>query len=83
MMLMVAQTPGRILFSPVEGLVGLLPVLGVTLQTPVDDVNGGAKPRPDTVLLVCPVNGRKSYIKICFIGRGQGCSRYRLEGDNL
>jgi hypothetical protein len=33
------QTPGRILFSPVEGLVGLLPVLGVALQTPVDDVD--------------------------------------------
>jgi hypothetical protein len=45
MMLMVAPNPIRILFSPVEGLVGLLPVLGVALQAPLDDVDGGAKPR--------------------------------------
>jgi hypothetical protein len=43
-MLMVVQTPGRILFSPVEGLVGLLPVLGVALQAPVNDVDSGIKP---------------------------------------
>jgi hypothetical protein len=35
MMVMVVQTPGRILFSPVEGLIGLLPVLGVALQAPL------------------------------------------------
>ncbi len=45
MMLMVIPNPGRILFSPVEGLVGLLPVLGVALKASVDDVDGGAKPR--------------------------------------
>ncbi len=39
------QTPGRILFSPVEGLVGLLPILGVALQAPVDNVECGAKPQ--------------------------------------
>ncbi len=44
MMLMVAPNPIRILFSPVEGLLGLLPVLGVALQAPVDDVDGGPKP---------------------------------------
>jgi hypothetical protein len=44
MMLMVAPNPGRILFSPVEGLVGLLPVLGVALQAPLDDVDSGTKP---------------------------------------
>jgi hypothetical protein len=45
MMVMVVQTPGRILFSPVEGLIGLLPILGVALQASVDDVDGGAKPQ--------------------------------------
>jgi hypothetical protein len=60
MMLIVAPNPIRILFSPVEGLVGLLPVLGVALQAPIYDVDGGAKSRPDPVLLVCPVNRKKS-----------------------
>jgi hypothetical protein len=63
MMLIVAPNPIRILFSPVEGLVGLLPVLGVALQAPIYDVDGGAKPRSDPIFLVCPVNGNKSYIK--------------------
>jgi hypothetical protein len=44
MMLIVASNPIRILFSPVEGLVGLLPVLGVALQAPINDVDSGIKP---------------------------------------
>ena len=42
---------------PVEGLVGLLAVLGVALQAPVDDVDGGPEPGPDPVLLVNPKQG--------------------------
>jgi hypothetical protein len=80
---MVVQNPGSTLFSPVEGLVRLLPVLGIALQAPIYDVDGGAKPRSDPVLLVCSVNGKKSFIQICFIGRGQGCCRYRLGGDQV
>jgi hypothetical protein len=47
-------------------LVGLLPILGVALQAPIYDIDGGAKPRSDPVLLVCPVNGKKSYKKNMF-----------------
>ncbi len=50
-------------------MVGLLPVLGVALQAPVDDVDGGAKPRSDPVLLVCPVNGKKSLNKKYVLNR--------------
>ena len=49
---------------PVDGLVGLSSILGVALQAPVDDVDGGAEAGPDPIFLVHSKHNNALFIRI-------------------